>query len=40
MSTLQTMAWIMDTYSMQKGHSVLGVITGKSYAIGGSLDRF
>ena len=31
------MAWIFDTYSMNKGHSVLGVVTGKPLAIGGSL---
>src|SRR4051812_47171016 len=35
----QTMAWIFDTYSMNKGHSVLGVVTGKPLAIGGSLGR-
>jgi glutamate dehydrogenase/leucine dehydrogenase len=35
----QTMAWIMDTYSMNKGHSVLGVVTGKPLQIGGSLGR-
>jgi len=34
------MAWIMDTYSMHKGHSVPGVVTGKPLAIGGSLGRF
>ena len=34
-----TMAWIFDTYSMNKGHSVLGVVTGKPLAIGGSLGR-
>src|SRR4029078_1231545 len=34
-----TMAWIFDTYSMHKGHSVLGVVTGKPLAIGGSLGR-
>jgi glutamate dehydrogenase (NAD(P)+) len=33
------MAWIFDTYSMNKGHSVLGVVTGKPIAIGGSLGR-
>jgi glutamate dehydrogenase (NAD(P)+) len=36
----QVMAWIMDTYSMHKGHSVPGVVTGKPLAIGGSLGRF
>jgi glutamate dehydrogenase (NAD(P)+) len=33
------MAWIFDTYSMNKGHSVLGVVTGKPIMIGGSLGR-
>jgi glutamate dehydrogenase (NAD(P)+) len=35
----RVMAWIFDTYSMNKGHSVLGVVTGKPLAIGGSLGR-
>jgi glutamate dehydrogenase (NAD(P)+) len=35
----QTMAWIMDTYSMQVGYSVPGVVTGKPIVIGGSLGR-
>ncbi|HEY6016563.1 MAG TPA: Glu/Leu/Phe/Val dehydrogenase [Gaiellaceae bacterium] len=35
----EIMAWIFDTYSMNKGHSVLGVVTGKPLAIGGSLGR-
>ncbi len=35
----QIMAWIMDTYSMHKGYSVPGVVTGKPIAIGGSLGR-
>jgi glutamate dehydrogenase (NAD(P)+) len=35
----QTMAWIMDTYSMAKGHTVPAVVTGKPIAIGGSLGR-
>jgi len=35
----QVMAWIMDTYSMAKGHSVAGVVTGKPLAIGGSKGR-
>lgn len=35
----QTMAWMMDTYSVQKGHTVLGVTTGKPVSIGGSLGR-
>jgi glutamate dehydrogenase (NAD(P)+) len=33
------MAWIFDTYSMNRGYSVLGVVTGKPLAIGGSLGR-
>ena len=33
------MAWIFDTYSMNKGHSVLGVVTGKPLNVGGSLGR-
>ncbi len=35
----QVMAWIMDTYSMQMGHAVPGVVTGKPLAIGGSEGR-
>jgi len=35
----QTMAWIMDTYSMNKGYCVPHVITGKPLEIGGSLGR-
>jgi glutamate dehydrogenase (NAD(P)+) len=35
----QTMAWIMDTYSMTVGHSILGVVTGKPVALGGSRGR-
>ncbi|MDZ7289440.1 MAG: Glu/Leu/Phe/Val dehydrogenase [candidate division KSB1 bacterium] len=35
----QTMAWIMDTYSMNKGYSVPGVVTGKPLSIGGSKGR-
>ncbi len=35
----QIMAWIMDTYSMNKGYSVLGVVTGKPLEIGGSRGR-
>jgi len=35
----RVMAWIFDTYSMNKGHSVLGVVTGKPLEIGGSLGR-
>jgi glutamate dehydrogenase/leucine dehydrogenase len=33
----QVMAWMMDTYSMMKGYSVPGVVTGKPLCIGGSL---
>jgi glutamate dehydrogenase (NAD(P)+) len=33
------MAWIMDTYSMNKGYSVLGVVTGKPLEVGGSRGR-
>jgi glutamate dehydrogenase (NAD(P)+) len=35
----QTMAWIMDTYSMNVGHSVPGIVTGKPIQIGGSQGR-
>jgi len=35
----QVMAWIMDTYSQQKGHAVPGVVTGKPLEIGGSQGR-
>jgi glutamate dehydrogenase (NAD(P)+) len=35
----QTMAWIMDTYSMHKGHTVTSVVTGKPLNIGGSRGR-
>jgi len=35
----QTMAWMMDTYSMQVGHSVPSIVTGKPVALGGSLGR-
>lgn len=35
----QTMAWIMDTFSMHQGYSVPGVVTGKPLSIGGSLGR-
>jgi len=35
----QVMAWIFDTYSMNKGYSVLGVVTGKPLHVGGSLGR-
>ena len=35
----QIMAWIMDTYSINKGYSVPGVVTGKPVVIGGSEGR-
>ncbi|GAB7003432.1 Glu/Leu/Phe/Val dehydrogenase [Nocardioides sp. AN3] len=35
----QTMAWMMDTYSVGQGHTVLGVVTGKPIALGGSQGR-
>jgi glutamate dehydrogenase (NAD(P)+) len=35
----QTMAWIMDTYSMQIGHAVPEIVTGKPITIGGSVFR-
>ena len=35
----QTMAWIMDTYSMHMRHTVNAVVTGKPVALGGSLGR-
>jgi glutamate dehydrogenase (NAD(P)+) len=35
----RVMAWIMDTYSQQKGHAVPGVVTGKPIEIGGSYGR-
>ena len=35
----QVMAWIMDTYSQQKGHAVPGVVTGKPLELGGSQGR-
>ncbi len=35
----QTMAWMMDTYSMNKGYSIPAVVTGKPISIGGSLGR-
>jgi glutamate dehydrogenase (NAD(P)+) len=38
-TTPQMMAWIMDTFSMQHGYSIPGVVTGKPLAIGGSLGR-
>jgi glutamate dehydrogenase (NAD(P)+) len=35
----QTMAWIMDTYSMQVGYAVPEIVTGKPVSLGGSLFR-
>ncbi len=35
----QTMAWIMDTYSMVEGHAVPEIVTGKPISIGGSVLR-
>src|SRR5213078_3516348 len=35
----QTMAWMMDTYSMQSGYAVPEVVTGKPISIGGSVFR-
>ncbi len=35
----QTMAWIMDTYSMTIGHAAHGVVTGKPLSVGGSAGR-
>jgi glutamate dehydrogenase/leucine dehydrogenase len=33
------MAWMMDTYSMNVGHTATGVVTGKPIPLGGSLGR-
>jgi len=35
----QTMAWVMDAYSMQEGETIPGVVTGKPPSIGGSKGR-
>jgi len=35
----QTMAWMMDTYSVNVGHTVTAVVTGKPVSVGGSLGR-
>lgn len=35
----QTMAWMMDTYSLQRGYTTYGVVTGKPLSLGGSLGR-
>jgi glutamate dehydrogenase (NAD(P)+) len=38
-TTPQIMAWILDTYSMNAGHAVPGVVTGKPVNVGGSVGR-
>jgi len=38
-TSAQTMAWMMDTISMQRGHTVNAIVTGKPVAVGGSLGR-
>ena len=35
----QIMAWMMDTYSMNQGRTLTGVVTGKPLSLGGSLGR-
>jgi glutamate dehydrogenase (NAD(P)+) len=35
----QTMAWFMDTYSVNKGYTITSVVTGKPISVGGSLGR-
>lgn len=35
----QVMAWLMDTYSQERGHAIPGVVTGKPIEIGGSYGR-
>ena len=35
----QTMAWMMDTFSVSSGYTVPGVVTGKPVSLGGSLGR-
>jgi len=35
----QTMAWMMDTYSVYKGYAIPGIVTGKPISLGGSLGR-
>ncbi|QAY63428.1 Glu/Leu/Phe/Val dehydrogenase [Xylanimonas allomyrinae] len=35
----QTMAWVMDTYSVNRGYTIPAVVTGKPVAVGGSLGR-
>ena len=38
-TTSEMMAWMMDTYSVAQGRTVLGVVTGKPVSMGGSLGR-
>jgi len=38
-SNSQIMDWVMDTYSMMKGYTVPGVVTGKDLDVGGSIGR-
>ncbi|MBF2065294.1 MAG: Glu/Leu/Phe/Val dehydrogenase [Calothrix sp. C42_A2020_038] len=38
-TSAREMAWMMDTYSMNVGHAVPGVVTGKPLSVGGSLGR-
>ena len=38
-TSAREMAWMMDTYSMNVGHAVPGVVTGKPLSIGGSRGR-
>ena len=38
-TSAREMAWMMDTYSVNMGHSVPGIVTGKPLSIGGSLGR-
>ena len=35
----QTMAWVMDTYSVNRGYTIPAVVTGRPLAVGGSLGR-
>ncbi|WP_159798003.1 Glu/Leu/Phe/Val family dehydrogenase [Puerhibacterium puerhi] len=35
----RTMAWVMDTYSVNRGYTIPAVVTGKPIAVGGSLGR-
>lgn len=36
----QTMAWMMDTYSVNKGYTIPSIVTGKPKSIGGSLSQY